>query len=165
MIEIGRLMNLNCALLGTGRQAKRLVNAISHNQSQIISLYSRKKEIGKKFLKETKFENAFVSSDLTSITSNSKLDIVVIATPDFLHYEHAKIALEAGKHVYVEKPLATTVKQAQELIKISRELNRCLYVGYHFRHVSALQFINHLFLSEYFGRIYNVNIYWGIEIA
>ena len=54
------------------------------------------------------------------------VDIIYIATPPFLHYEQAKQALEAGKHVICEKPLALTVEQADELIAIARRSDRLL---------------------------------------
>lgn len=45
-----------------------------------------------------------------------ELDLVVINTPDSTHYEYARRALEAGKHVVVEKPFTTTVAEAEELV-------------------------------------------------
>jgi predicted dehydrogenase len=49
------------------------------------------------------------------------VQLVYIATPPFLHYEQARDALRAGKHVIVEKPLAVTMEQADELVSIARE--------------------------------------------
>ena len=54
------------------------------------------------------------------------LDLVYIATPPFLHYEQAKRALAAGKHVICEKPLAMTVPQADELLSLARQKDRLL---------------------------------------
>jgi predicted dehydrogenase len=52
--------------------------------------------------------------------------LVYIATPPFLHYEQARGALRAGKHVIVEKPLAVTMAQADELVSLSRDTRRLL---------------------------------------
>jgi predicted dehydrogenase len=54
------------------------------------------------------------------------VELVYISTPPFLHYEQARSALEAGKHVICEKPLALTVKQADELIALARRQDRLL---------------------------------------
>src|SRR6476620_2625086 len=54
------------------------------------------------------------------------LDVIYISTPPFLHYEQAKKALSAGKHVICEKPLSLTVEQADELIAIARSKDRLL---------------------------------------
>ena len=50
-----------------------------------------------------------------------EVDLVYIATPPFLHFEQARAALSAGKHVVVEKPLALTMAQADELVTVARE--------------------------------------------
>src|SRR6185295_5192812 len=62
--------------------------------------------------------------DLGEFLGRADLDIVYIATPPFLHYSQAMAALEAGKHVIVEKPLAMTVGQADELIAAARKRDR-----------------------------------------
>jgi predicted dehydrogenase len=54
------------------------------------------------------------------------VDLVYVATPPFLHHEQAMAALDAGKHVIVEKPLALTVEQADELIAAARQRDRLL---------------------------------------
>jgi predicted dehydrogenase len=54
--------------------------------------------------------------DVGGLLSRDDVDVVYIATPPFLHHPQAMAALEAGKHVIVEKPLALTVGQAAELI-------------------------------------------------
>jgi hypothetical protein len=50
--------------------------------------------------------------------------LVYIATPPFLHYEQARAALRGGKHVIVEKPLAVTMEQADEIVSLARETRR-----------------------------------------
>ena len=53
--------------------------------------------------------------------NDPEIDLIDICLPDNLHYEVAKAALRAGKHVYCEKPLADTAAQARELADIARE--------------------------------------------
>ncbi len=66
------------------------------------------------------------TDDLGMFLSRDDLDVVYIATPPFLHHAQALAALEAGKHVIVEKPLAMTLGQADELIAAARERDRLL---------------------------------------
>ena len=54
------------------------------------------------------------------LVARPEVDLVYIATPPFLHFDQAKQALEAGKHVICEKPLAMTVEQADELARARR---------------------------------------------
>ena len=60
----------------------------------------------------------------------SALDALVIATPSRFHYGMAKAALLAGKHVYVEKPLATSLKEAQELTQLVLKQEKILMTGH-----------------------------------
>ncbi|MFY7695965.1 MAG: Gfo/Idh/MocA family protein, partial [Cyanobium sp.] len=53
-----------------------------------------------------------------------EVDLVYIATPPFLHYAQVRAALEAGKHVICEKPLALTVTQADDLLQLARANDR-----------------------------------------
>lgn len=66
--------------------------------------------------------------------AESKPDAVCISTYPDTHYEYTKMALEAGCHVFLEKPLAETVEQAKELVALSIAVNRKLVVGYVLRH-------------------------------
>jgi predicted dehydrogenase len=56
-----------------------------------------------------------------ALLTSPEVDLVYIATPPFLHYPQARAALEAGKHVICEKPLALTVAQADELIALAQK--------------------------------------------
>ncbi len=64
--------------------------------------------------------------DVDKLIASPAIDLVYISTPPFLHYDQAKQALTAGKHVICEKPLALTVEQADELIAIARQQDRLL---------------------------------------
>src|SRR6476660_8016387 len=64
--------------------------------------------------------------EIGELLRRDDVDVVYIATPPFLHYPQALAALEAGKHVIVEKPLALTVSQADELVGVARWRGRLL---------------------------------------
>ncbi|HNN79845.1 MAG TPA: Gfo/Idh/MocA family oxidoreductase, partial [Leptospiraceae bacterium] len=59
-----------------------------------------------------------------------KVDAVVIAAPTFLHHKLSKLALTAGKHVLVEKPIAESVEQARELVKLAEQNKLIFQVGH-----------------------------------
>ena len=71
---------------------------------------------------------------LLDLLSDDEVEAVAIATPAALHAEHAMRALEAGKHVFVEKPLAMTVSDGQRLAAIARERQKVLMVGHVLRY-------------------------------
>ena len=86
----------------------------------------------------------------------SDLDGVVIATPVRTHYRLAKEALLSGKHVLVEKPLTTSIAQAQELVTLAQEQGRILMVGHTFEYNPAVNELRKLVQNGELGKIYCV---------
>ena len=84
----------------------------------------------------------------------SEADGVIIATPVKTHYRLAKEALLHGKHVFVEKPLTTTVAEAGELIALAEEQQRVLMVGHTFEYSPAVNELRKLVQSGDLGKIY-----------
>jgi len=69
-----------------------------------------------------------VGSDLNQLLADERIALVVITLPNQFHYKAAKACLEAGKHVVLEKPMTTSVGEAEVLIKLARSQNRLLTV-------------------------------------
>ena len=69
----------------------------------------------------SKYPEIETTTDWDTILSNAHIDRVCIALPAHLHYTFAKKSLEAGKHVYVEKPITLDISQAEELNTIAKE--------------------------------------------
>src|SRR5438128_2197671 len=61
--------------------------------------------------------------DVGALLARPEIDLIYIATPPFLHHPQARQALEAGKHVICEKPLALNLKQADDLIGLAEKKN------------------------------------------
>jgi UDP-2-acetamido-3-amino-2,3-dideoxy-glucuronate N-acetyltransferase len=70
------------------------------------------------------------TKDYSAVLTNTLVDAVVIAAPAAQHYELAFAALNAGKHVFVEKPLALQVREGKQLVKVAGECGRVLMVGH-----------------------------------
>ena len=98
-----------------------------HPGFKVIKLFERKGEASKEL-----FPKAEVVRDLESIINNSNIELVVIATPNDLHYPMAKSCLQKGKHVIIEKPFTLTSKEADELISIADKKKLKIFV-YHNR--------------------------------
>jgi predicted dehydrogenase len=81
------------------------------------------------------------------------VDMVYIATPPFLHHAQAMAALEAGKHVIVEKPLAMTVHQADELLATARQRDRLLVANLMQRYNPLFDAVAHLVQSRVLGEV------------
>nr|BAL55475.1 oxidoreductase, Gfo/Idh/MocA family/transferase hexapeptide repeat protein [uncultured Acetothermia bacterium] len=93
-------------------------------------------------------------SDFAALLDDAHLDAVVIATPVVTHYELARRALLAGKHVFVEKPIALCSQEAQELIELA-ERNECvLMVDHLLEYHPAVERLKQLVQSGDLGEIF-----------
>ncbi|HPO13247.1 MAG TPA: Gfo/Idh/MocA family oxidoreductase [Candidatus Hydrogenedentes bacterium] len=100
-----------------------------------------------------------------SITRDSDLDVIIIATPVFTHFELAKEALENGKHVWLEKPMTSTLAQAQELVEAAERNKRLLMVDHTFLFTGAVLKMKELIDTGELGGLYyydSVRINLGI---
>lgn len=85
---------------------------------------------------------------------SSDVDAVVIATPVRTHYQLARLALLAGKHTLVEKPLTASVGEAEELVELAKVQDCILMVGHTFEYNPAVNELKKLIESGDLGRIY-----------
>jgi predicted dehydrogenase len=93
------------------------------------------------------------SKDTQNIFKNTDIDAVAIATPVSAHYELAKQALLADKHVWLEKPITETVAQAEELIELAQKKNKVLFVDHTFVYTGAVRKIRELIEKDELGDI------------
>jgi len=84
------------------------------------------------------------------------IDGIVIASPTKLHYEQGLKALEAGKHVLIEKPMTETAKQAKKLVSLAEEQNLIIMVGFLLRYSPAIQFAKNCYEEGEIGKILSV---------
>ena len=94
------------------------------------------------------------TSDYKDIISKNDVDLVAICTPVYTHYEIAKKALEAGKHVFIEKPMTSTSAQAMELVNIAEQKNLRIFVDHTFIFTGAVQKIKEIINSGELGELY-----------
>ena len=87
----------------------------------------------KNLRKAKKTFNVAVCRDYRHVAADAEIDAVSVATPDFLHCEIVCAMLQAGKHVLVEKPLATNTAEARRMVKAARDAGKVLMVDFHNR--------------------------------
>jgi predicted dehydrogenase len=118
------------------------------------------------------------TSDFSELLRNPQVDAVAIATPVHTHYELALAALNAGKHVLVEKPLAQTSDQVRRLVDEADRRGLTLMVDHTFLYTPAVQKIRELLQQDQLGEIYyydstrsslglfqsDVNVIWDLAV-
>ena len=96
---------------------------------------------------------AEIVRDFSEILKDPEIDLIILVLPNHLHYSFAKQALEAGKHVLVEKPFTSNVKEANELINLAHQKNLTLSVHHNRRWDSDFQTVKKLVESGILGRV------------
>jgi predicted dehydrogenase len=121
----------------TGCNVKLVADAAKERQDYINSLYPAIK----------------VTSNANDIFEDSEIDAVVIATPVRTHYDLAIQALENGKHVLVEKPIATSVEEVQQIGELADKKSLVAMVGHTFLYNAAVRYVKQLIDSGDLGDI------------
>lgn len=122
---------IKVGIIGLGYWGPNLVrNFYMNNKSEVkYGCDLLEKNIGK--VKEN-FPSITYTKDYTEILKDNDIDLVCIATPPETHFKLAKDVLEHGKHVLVEKPMTSKVKEGENLVKIAEKNNKLLMVDHTF---------------------------------
>jgi UDP-2-acetamido-3-amino-2,3-dideoxy-glucuronate N-acetyltransferase len=99
------------------------------------------------------YENVRFSRDFREVLADPSITAVALATPAVTHYEMAKAALEAGKDVLVEKPLAVDVSHGAALVELAKSKGRILMVGHILRYHPAVLKLQELIGGGALGKI------------
>ncbi|MFQ5451042.1 MAG: Gfo/Idh/MocA family oxidoreductase [Nitrospinaceae bacterium] len=117
----------NIALVGAGAWGKNLARTF-HGLKVLKVVCDPSEEVCQ--ANKEKYPEIETSPSFTDLLSRKDIEAMVIATPAAEHYSMAREALLAGKHVYVEKPLALNEEQGRDLVAISQKVDRILFVGH-----------------------------------
>ena len=154
VIDMDKMKKLG--IIGIGNWGKNLIRDMSK-----ISCVKKCSSLGNSknisWLKK-KYPSIQHTCNLKEIFDDKEIDAVIIATPINTHYNLVKKALLAKKHVFVEKPLSSTLSNAEELIKIAKKNNRLLFVGHIFIFNEILKKIIQISKRE---NITHVNFVWN----
>lgn len=105
-------------------------------------------------LARTQFRVSNVTTDPQEVFSDSSVEAVALATPVATHRVLGEAALSSGKHLWMEKPLAGNVEDAEALVKTAKAHNRTLFVDHTFLFTPAVQKIRDLVQSGELGELY-----------
>jgi predicted dehydrogenase len=103
--------------------------------------------------KENYGPDVFVGNDYRELLALPDIDAVFVTSPDYCHEEHAVAALEAGKHVYLEKPMAITVEGCDRILRAAVQHQRRLYLGHNMRHMTFVQKMKELIDAGAIGQV------------
>jgi len=140
-------------IIGYGYWGPNIVrNFLSTENAQIISICDIDEEALNKAKK--KYPKLKVVSDFNEVLTSTEIDAIAIVTPVYTHFELAKKAIENGKHIFVEKPLTSSVVEAEELIELAEKNNVKIMVDHTFLFTGAVKKIKELINDGILGNLY-----------
>lgn len=108
---------LKIGVLGAGHLGKIHLRLLNQSEKyELIGFYDQNDDYAKAVEEEFGYKRFDTISRLIHA-----VDVIDIVTPTLSHYKSAKVAIKSGKHVFVEKPIATTVEEAEEMITLAKE--------------------------------------------
>jgi 1,5-anhydro-D-fructose reductase (1,5-anhydro-D-mannitol-forming) len=152
---------LGWGVIGAGKLADLFIGpAIArHAESRLAAVCSRDAGRAQAFAQRHGDGSAY--DDYDRMLADPAVDIVYVATPNGLHREHAVAALEAGKHVLVEKPMALSIEDGRAMLDAASTAGRELGVGFHLRHKTANQAARAALVEGRLGRVFFADISVG----
>jgi len=156
---------VNIAVLGAGYWGKKVIGeylqlAQNHpkvNFSMVCDLQDRNLEYCRR---DYDIPSRKLTKSYGEVLKSPDVNAVHICTPNGTHYQICKEALEAGKHVLLEKPMTLNSKHAYELVEIAESEGLTLQVGHIYRFNNALKWVRKLIEDRYLGDLYYLRLQW-----
>jgi len=143
---------INIGIIGYGYWGPNLCRNFNLQQNAKLYAIAESKIERHKSIKD-QFPSVKLYGSADEIINDNQVDAIVIATPVYSHFELAMKALKSGKHVMLEKPMTSNVKQAVKLIEVSENLGLVLMVDHTFLYTAAVQKIKEMIDSGVIGNL------------
>jgi predicted dehydrogenase len=123
--------SIRVGIVGTGFIGPAHLEALRRNNVSVVGLAESTAELAAEKAAVLGISKAYES--YAAMLEDATIDVIHLATPNYLHYPHAKAALEAGKHVVCEKPLAMNSQESADLVRISKETGLVNVINFNIR--------------------------------
>ncbi|MBN1754700.1 Gfo/Idh/MocA family oxidoreductase [bacterium] len=144
---------MNCGIIGYGYWGPNLArNFFANNKFRLKGI----SDINLARLQKARdvYPEVLLCEDYRDIIKDPGIEAVAICTPVFRHYDIAKAALEAGKHILIEKPMTSSLKEGEELLEIAAKNKVKIMVDHTFIYTGAVRKIKEIIDSGEIGDIY-----------
>jgi predicted dehydrogenase len=146
---------IRTAIFGTGFMGRVHLDALRRLESvDVVAIAGRNLEVARRL--GAGFGISTITTDYRETLRDPTIDAVHILTPNALHYSMTKAALEAGKHVACEKPVTTSVEQAQELVALAAKKGLRNCVCHNLRYYPMVQQLRRMVEAGELGEILSV---------
>jgi predicted dehydrogenase len=146
---------INVGIAGTGFIGPAHLEALRRNHIQVTGLAEETPELCHKKAAELGIPTAYAS--FQDMIADPDINVVHLATPNFLHFPQAQAALMAGKHVVCEKPLAMNSNESAQLVKLAAEKNLVNAINFNLRFYPIVHHARSLVQSGELGSVYSIH--------
>lgn len=158
------MTKVNIAIIGAGNISNtRHIPALKKNtDAKIIGVLSNNFDRARMTAKKNGIKQYGVIQDelsdggLKDLNWVSQVDAVVIGAPPHHHYRLAKMFLQLGKHVLIEKPMMMNDKECEEIIKLATNKKKIFYVMHNFQYADKMKKLNDIIESKKYGQIVSI---------
>lgn len=158
------MVEFNVAILGAGHIAEKMATAINGiEEATLYAVASRSMDKAEDFAKKHGAQKAYGSYE--EMLEDEKVDLVYVATPHSMHCAHAKLCIEYGRAVLVEKAFCANAGQAREVIELAREKKVFLAEAIWTRYLPAREELLHLIAEGTIGEVVSVEADFSIPIS
>jgi xylose dehydrogenase (NAD/NADP) len=158
------MKKIRWGLLSTAHINRRLIPAIrAAQQSDLVAVASRNLSKAQDYAATWEILQAFGS--YAELLASDEVDVVYISLPNHLHAQWSIRAMQAGKHVLCEKPLALSVKDVDRMTTVSQQTGRMLMEAYMYRHHPQTKLAGEWVHSGRLGDICQVNAIFNFTIT
>jgi len=168
---------IGVAVIGYGYWGPNLARCFAETDGcRLVAISDRSQDALARAAK--RHPSAHLCADWQEAITHPQVDAVLIATPVNTHFELARAALQAGRHVLVEKPMTETAEQARILVEMAQQRGLTLMVDHTFVYSSAVRKMKELIDSDALGQVYyydstrinlglfqrDVNVIWDLAV-
>ena len=150
---------LKWGIIGTGIIAEKMADALRiYSNSQLYAVASKTPSKARAFANKHGVENVYSYQEIVNCR---EIDVIYVATTHNFHFENAKLALEHGKHVLVEKAFTVNAKEAEELVRIAQAKKLFLMEAMWVRFLPSLKMLKNKIKTNEIGEVKVCNLSFG----
>lgn len=141
---------IRVAVIGTGFGSDVHIPALAHvDHTELVAVCSRRQERASAVA--ARWDIPTASTDWRDVINDPGVDAVIIATPPYMHHQMVITAIEAGKHVLCEKPLARNLAETRDMAKLAHSANVVAMVNHQYRYLPIRMRVKELIDEGYIG--------------
>ncbi|HBG26916.1 MAG: hypothetical protein A2Y10_10555 [Planctomycetes bacterium GWF2_41_51] len=149
---------IGVAVIGASMRSGMIMDYLRNNPSQgfITGVYDLMREKSKLIIDKFQVNNAVIYDSLEQAVTDNNAKAVFIGTTDYAHVEPAVAAMKANKHVFCEKPIATTLEDCNTIINAAKNSSAIFYLGMNLRHAPVYEKLYNVLSSGELGRLLTI---------